>query len=156
MSDAPEAEPKTFTQEQVNALLAEQKRKTGEKFADYTDLKAKAEQYDALQEQNKTELQRVAERAEAAERRAVEAESRALKADVAIAKGVPLALLVGATKEELEASADALLAFRGNSTPPPPATVKILTPGSDKAVEKSVAAGAAMFDARRKPSSTKE
>lgn len=42
-----------------------------------------------------------------------------LLANVAAAKGVPAALLTGSTQEELEAAADALLAFRG--TPKAPA-----------------------------------
>jgi dihydroorotase-like cyclic amidohydrolase len=132
-------EPKSFTQDQVNAMVAEAKRKASEKFANYGDLKTKAEQFDALQEQNKTEVQKATERAEQAERRAQEAEARSLKADVAIAKGVPVALLSGTTKEELEAAADALLAFRGEATPPPPATVKIVTPGQSSGRPASVA-----------------
>lgn len=138
----PEGDPpevKTFTQEQVNALLAETKRKVTEKFTDYPDLKSKAEQFDAIQEQNKTDLQKLTDRATAAEQRAQEAEQRALKADVAIAKGVPMNLLAGATKEELEQSADALLAFRGNTEPPPPATVKAVTPGGGAGKASSVA-----------------
>lgn len=76
----------------------------------------KARQFDELQEANKTELQKAADRAAAAEAKAADVEARALRAEVAADKGIPAALLSGSTKEELEASADALLAFRGPAT----------------------------------------
>jgi hypothetical protein len=124
----PTPEPvKTFTQEQVNALLAEQMRKDGAKLADYKDLKAKAARLDELEEKNKTDLQKQQERAEAAERRAAEAEAKAIRAEVAAEKGVPLNLLAGTTREELQVSADALLEFRGDK---PKETVPALTPGN--------------------------
>lgn len=95
----------TFTQEDVNRLVAkarsEERRKAGEKFADYDDLKTQAAGAKTLED-------RVAE----IERRAVESETRALRAEVANAKGLTPSQakrLVGATKEELEADADELL-----------------------------------------------
>ena len=44
-------------------------------------------------------------------------EARTLRAEVAAAKGIPAGLLTGTTQAELEASADALLAFRGVKPP---------------------------------------
>lgn len=78
----------------------------------------KARRLDELEEANKTELQKAADRAAAAEARAAEIEARAMRAEVAAAKGVPVALLSGSTVEELEASADALLAFRNDKPKP--------------------------------------
>lgn len=66
-----------------------------------------------IEEANKTEAEKVAERLEAAEKRASELEAKATRAEVAAAKGVPANLLSGSTQAELEASADALIAFRG-------------------------------------------
>lgn len=66
-----------------------------------------------LEESQKTEAQKAQERLEAAEKRAAELESKATRAEVAAAKGVPASLLTGNTVEELEASADALIAFKG-------------------------------------------
>ena len=57
-------------------------------------------------------MQKSQERAEAAERALADATATAVRAEVAAAKGVPVALLSGDTREALEASADALLAFR--------------------------------------------
>lgn len=65
-----------------------------------------------LEEASKSELQKAQERAEAAEKALAAATATAARAEVAAAKGVPVALLSGDTREALEASADALLAFR--------------------------------------------
>src|SRR5688572_13274208 len=67
---------RTFTQDQVNAFLAEEKRKVTERFADYDDLKTKASEYDKVTEASKTELQKERERAEAAERKAAAYEAK--------------------------------------------------------------------------------
>lgn len=66
-----------------------------------------------IEEAQKTEAQKTQERLDAAERRAAELELRSIRAEVAAEKNVPVALLTGNTKEEIDASADALLAFRG-------------------------------------------
>lgn len=96
---------KTFTQEEVNALLAKQKR---EQFGDYSDLKTKAKAFDDLENQAKSEQQRAAEALTNAEKRAAEAEATALRFQVAAEKGLTPAQakrLVGSTREELEADA---------------------------------------------------
>jgi len=67
-----------------------------------------------IEESNKTEAEKTAERLAAAEKRANELEAAVTRAEVAAAKGVPASLLSGSTKEELEASADALIQFRGD------------------------------------------
>lgn len=66
-----------------------------------------------IEESQKTETQKLTERAEAAERRATEIEGKALRADVALAKGLTPSQakrLVGSTEAELMADADDLLA----------------------------------------------
>jgi hypothetical protein len=78
----------------------------------------KAKRFDEFEESQKTELQKAADRAAAAEAKAAEIEARAIRAEVAAAKGVPATLLSGSTQEELEASADALIAFRGEKPKP--------------------------------------
>lgn len=110
-------DPKTFTQDEFDAAVqaavtaevektaakirADERKKVAEKFADYDDLKARAEGAKTL-EDRVTEI----------ERQAKESESRALRAEVANAKGLTptqAKRLVGSTKEELEADADELL-----------------------------------------------
>lgn len=83
------------------------------KFADYEQVKAEAAELAKIRESQKSEAEKAQERLEAAERRAAELELKATRAEVAAAKGVPAGLLTGSTQDELEASADALIAFRG-------------------------------------------
>lgn len=82
-------------------------------YADYEELKTAAAELEKIRESQKTEAQKAQERLDAAERRAAELELKATRAEVAAAKSVPAELLTGSTREELEASADALIQFRG-------------------------------------------
>ena len=98
-----------FTQADVDRLVAkargEERRKAGEKFGDYDDLKAKAGESTTLEERVRT-----------IEQQARDAEQRALRAEVAIAKGLTpgqAKRLVGSTAEELTADAEQLLADIG-------------------------------------------
>lgn len=73
-----------------------------------------AEKLAALEESQKTEAQKVAERADAAEKRAAESERNLARYRVAVAKKLPAELvdrLRGDTEEEIAADADALLAL---------------------------------------------
>lgn len=65
-----------------------------------------------FEDRDKTEAQKLADRADAAEKRAAEVEGRALRLEVAAEKGLTPAQakrLVGSTREELESDADELL-----------------------------------------------
>lgn len=99
--------------------------------AQETDWKAEARKWEArakenteaakrlseIEEANKTEAQKAAERLTALERENEALKTSSLRAEVAAAKGVPLALLTGASREELEAQAEALIAYRGEKKP---------------------------------------
>lgn len=96
-------------------------------FADYDDLKAKADRLAEIEAANQTEAEKVQARLDAAEKRATDLErdnaelaTAKLRSDVAASKGVPVALLTGSTQEELEAAADALIEFRGEQKAPAP------------------------------------
>lgn len=84
-------------------------------FADYDQQKADAEKWRQAQQDAKPAEQRTAEEIEALRRENETLKSAQLRSDVAAAKGVPAALLSGATKEELESAADALIEFRGKT-----------------------------------------
>ena len=102
------------SQEELDRIIQARLDRERKKFpTDYDELKAKAAKLTEIEEANKTEAEKAQARAEAAEKRAAELEAKALKAEVAAAKGVPVSLLTGSTQEELEAAADALIAFRG-------------------------------------------
>lgn len=53
--------PKTFTQDEVNSLLAREKREQQAKYSDYEEFKAKAAKYDELEEAKKSELEKAQE-----------------------------------------------------------------------------------------------
>lgn len=98
----PDQKPaETFTQADVDRIVKERVQRERTKYADYDALKEKAGNATTLEE-------RVAE----IERQAKESEERAMRAEVANAKGLTPAQakrLIGATREELEADADELL-----------------------------------------------
>lgn len=76
----------------------------------------KAKQFDELQEANKTEAQKTADRIAELEKENAGLKSASVRLEVSAAKGVPAELLSGNTKEELEAAADKLLAFKGTTS----------------------------------------
>jgi hypothetical protein len=84
--------PRTFTQDEVNAFLAKEKRK----YADYDDLKTKAAKADELEQANASELEKAVkkarEEAEAAARadERSKADLRIIKAEVKAAAGTKL------------------------------------------------------------------
>lgn len=99
----------------IQARIARERAKIP---ADYDDLKAKATEFEQWQESQKTEAQKAADRLAAAEKQVAEYQAKATRAEVAAAKGIPLDLLnllTGSTPEELEASADALIKYRGDT-----------------------------------------
>ena len=75
-----------------------------------------------FEDRDKSEADKLAEKAAAAERKAQELEARMLRVEVAASKGLTLAQakrLIGETREELEADADELLADIKPSRPKP-------------------------------------
>lgn len=102
----------TFTQDQVNALIAKEKGKFQQKYGDYGDLKAKAAKLDEIEAANASELEKAQKSAEKAQSEAQEAATKLLRYEVAQEKEVPaklVPLLTATSKEELEAQADLLL-----------------------------------------------
>lgn len=94
-------------------------------------------------DRDKTEAEKQAEETETLRRENAELKSGKLRADVAAAKGVPAGLLSGSTQAELEASADALIAFRGEQTStklvvPTEGTSPSVQPSSDKEFVKAL------------------
>lgn len=90
-------EPRTFTQNEVNSIVADRLTRERAKYADYDDLKAKAQQFDTTKAQL-DELNRAQARTEMLGR-------------VSAATGVPAELLTGETEEECTAQAQAIAKF---------------------------------------------
>jgi hypothetical protein len=79
--DQPEAkaeeQDRTFTQTELDAIIADRLKRERAKTSDYDDLKAKASKLDELEEAQKSELEKAQERADKAEALAKAAEERA-------------------------------------------------------------------------------
>lgn len=87
----------------------------------------KAKAFDEHEEANKSELQKLLDRAEKAEKAAAAALIEKLRSDVAKDTSVPVELIHGHTEEEMRAAAEVALAFKGNGKPPAAAPAQIVT-----------------------------
>lgn len=83
-------------------------------------LRDAASRLKTIEDSTKSDTDKLLERIAAAEKAAADtgekltaSEQRALRSEVALAKGVPVALITGVTQEEMEASADTLIAYKG-------------------------------------------
>lgn len=110
------------SQDELDRIIQGRLDRERKRFADYDELKKAADRLSEIEAANQTEAEKAQARAEAAEKRAAELEAKALRAEVAASKGVPVSLLTGSTQEELEAAADALIAFRGEQKPAGPSS----------------------------------
>lgn len=106
---------RTFTQAEMNAIIADRLSRERGKFADYDELKTKAAKFDAAEEANKTDLQKANERANALQAQVDALTSantiRELRSRVAAETGVPADLLTADTEEACKAQASAILKF---------------------------------------------
>ena len=112
MAETGENQGNTFTQEQLEAVMGERIARERAKFADYDELKRKAQAFDEAEAANASELDKMRKRAEEAESRLAEARAReehaALVDKIAKANNVPAkyaALLTAQTEEGLEEQA---------------------------------------------------
>ena len=113
----PAQEPeKTFTQAELNAIVADRLSRERGKYSDYEELKSKAAQFDAAEEARKTELQKATEKAEALQKQLDEINQansiRAMREKVAKETGLPadmMEFLTGADEEACMAQAKKLV-----------------------------------------------
>lgn len=110
-----EEQARTFTQDEVNAIVGRRVAETSAKYADYEALKKKAQAYDAAEEASKSELQKATERADALQTKLDEMinadNTRKIRDKVAQETGVPASLLSGKTEEECANQAKAIMEF---------------------------------------------
>ena len=111
MAEEAQGNEKTFTQSEMNAIIADRISEVKAKYGDYDDLKAKAEKFDAAEEASKSELQKVTESRDALQAELDKVKADAMRSRIAATKGVPVDLITGSTEEECTAQADAALAF---------------------------------------------
>lgn len=113
------------SQADLDRIIADRLARERQKYADYSELKEKATQFDAAQEAAKSEAQKQAEALQAAqselEKYRLREQVSAWAKEVAEATGVPADALRGSSKEELEAHAEQLKALGvGQAAPPAP------------------------------------
>lgn len=112
----PEPSKRTFTQEEVDAVISERLKRERAKYSDYDELKAKADKLNELEEANKSELQKATERATELENKLAGLEKaneiRSIREKVAKETGVPasaMSLLTGETEEACKEQAQVIL-----------------------------------------------
>ena len=110
-----QTEERTFTQAELNAIIQKRIGEVTSKYENFEELKEKAQKFDEIEEQSKTELQKANERADALQKELEgmkKADSvRKIREEVGTELGVPADLLTGGTKEECEAQAKRILVF---------------------------------------------
>ena len=112
---AAEQETRTFTQDELNAIVNDRLGRERAKYSDYDAMKAKAAKFDELEEANKTELQKASEKVSALQDELNSLkkanEIRDIRAEVAKKMNVPAHLLTADTQEDCEAQAKAIQEF---------------------------------------------
>lgn len=103
---------KSFTQEEVDAIVEKRVSCLKSQYSDYDELKAKAGKFDEQEEAGKSELEKA--RQQAAKYKAeldkanAERDQQQWKAEASAKYGVPAGLLHGSTEAEIEENAKAL------------------------------------------------
>jgi len=111
----PETEQKTFSQDELNAIVNDRLKREREKYAGFDALKEKAERLDQLEEASKSEIQKMTEKADRLQAELDDIKRaegiRQIRAKVAKETGIPENLLTGETEEDCTAQAEAIKAF---------------------------------------------
>lgn len=127
---------RTFTQEEVNSMLAKERRETQAKYPHYDEYKQAYDEAQKKAEADKSELQKATDRADAAEAELAKLKSEKERASwiAAISKetGVPEAALHGDTEEDVRACAESLKSYFEDPAAP---TVKTGKPSNTDAPE---------------------
>jgi transcriptional regulator len=114
------ADATTFTQDQVNALIAKEKGRIQSKFADYNDLKAAAAKLEEIEAANASELEKAQKRAADLEAKLAEASASALRQKVAMEKELPAKLVPFLTATDEEGLAEQAATLLENLKPETP------------------------------------
>jgi hypothetical protein len=148
--DTPDFQPITLgTQAEVDSFVGGRVKKERAKYADYGELKTKAAELDSLKQASMSQADKDAQRIRELET-ALETERHAnMRRDVAATKKVPADRISGTTREELEASADELLAFiaetvNANKPSRPPTGLKSGATSADTRMDPQERAAAAL------------
>lgn len=115
-------ENKTFTQEELDQVVADRVARERRKFSDYNDLKTKAQKFDEIEENNKSEMEKLTDKNKKLQSQldSLNAKNSLREAQdkVAAETGLPISVvknLSGSTVEDLTKSAQSVLDFGKNS-----------------------------------------
>ncbi len=118
---AGQQEERTFTQDDVNRIVAERLARKEKEYEGFEELKQKAAKYDEAEERNKSELQKATERAEALQSRVDAMEKadsiRKIREQIAAETNVPASLLTGETEEDCKTQAAAIASYAAEKNP---------------------------------------
>lgn len=112
VGDAPEAEG---AEVDWKAAARKWESRAKESFKRVQELEPLSERLSSLEEESRTKISEAEGRAQSVAAELAEATGRLLRMEVASDKGVPVDMLVGDSREALEASAEKLIEFRDKS-----------------------------------------
>ncbi|WP_407316650.1 hypothetical protein UQW22_09920 [Isoptericola halotolerans] len=137
------------SQEELNRIIESRLARERAKFADYDDLKSKAERFDKAEEANLSELEKERKAREAAEQKAAQYEAKEQRTkwidEITKDSPVPASALRGSTREELEEHHETL---KPHFTKEPPKRTPVPT-GKGRPDEGGSRAAAALRELRR-------
>ncbi len=117
-----QAENKSFSQAEVDAIVGERLARERAKYPDYDDLKSKAAEYDKLQEASKSELQKAQEKSAKLQAQIdtmkKASQVRDIRDKVSHDTGVPVELLSGEDEDSCKKQAESILKFAKGSKYP--------------------------------------
>ena len=113
---------KTFTQEELDKIIADRLQRERAKYTDYETLKEKASKFDEVEEASKSDLEKATERVNQLQAELDKMKSaneiRTIRTKVAEEMKVPATLLSGETEEACKEQAKALLDFSNQGAYP--------------------------------------
>lgn len=110
---AGEPDTRTFTQDEVDKMIGARVYEERSKYADYAEVKAKAEKYDALESESQKAKDQITELNGKLAALQKNIDIRNAREKVSAETGVPASLLTGETEEACKTQAEALKSWRG-------------------------------------------
>lgn len=108
-NEPPSGGERTFSQSEVNRIVEDRLRREQAKYADYDDLKAKADKFDEQEEANKSELQKANEANQKLASQLAEQKHSGLVANACLKHGIPAEfadLVTGDDEESIDKTAE--------------------------------------------------
>lgn len=121
-NEPPAGGERTFSQSEVNRIVEDRLRREQAKYADYDDLKAKADKFDEQEETNKSELQKANEANQKLASQLAEQKHSGLVANACLKHGIPAEfadLVTGDDEESIDKTAEKVAKLVSTQGKPP-------------------------------------